>query len=96
MVDHVEYPKIDAGLPASSSSRITSGLLLDDLGFEGLSVTDSIGMGVLHQWPIGQRPVLAVGAGTDMVLLTERGPPGSAMMRPDARPAEPRPIQPLP
>ncbi len=70
MIGHVKYSKVDPDFPASLSSRISTGILRDELGFEGLAITDALGMGALGAWPIGQRAVNAVVAGADMVLLS--------------------------
>lgn len=45
MVGHVALPTVDkSGTPASLSSKITTGLLNNHLGFEGLVYTDALGM----------------------------------------------------
>jgi beta-N-acetylhexosaminidase len=70
MTAHVLYPKIDPDFPASLSRQITTGLLQDDLGFDGLVVTDALGMGALRGRSLGQRAVRAVVAGADMVVFS--------------------------
>jgi len=58
-----------AGLPASLSAAIVTGLLRQRMGFEGLILSDSLGMGAIAQgWGQPQAAVKAVRAGTDIVL----------------------------
>jgi beta-N-acetylhexosaminidase len=69
MLNHVTYTALD-DLPASMSPRAYG--LLRDLGFEGVAITDSIGMGAIHrQWDFPQATVQAVRAGADAVLATD-------------------------
>jgi beta-N-acetylhexosaminidase len=69
MLNHVTYTALD-DLPASMSPR-TYGLLRE-LGFEGVAITDSIGMGAVHRrWDFPQAAVRAVRAGADAVLATD-------------------------
>lgn len=45
MVGHISVPAVDAsGTPASLSHKITTGMLRDGLGFEGLIYTDALDM----------------------------------------------------
>ena len=70
MVGHLAVPAIDpTGVPATISEPIIS-VLRDDLGFDGLVVTDAMNMGALSGF--GDSGTLAVGAinaGIDMILL---------------------------
>ncbi len=70
MVAHVAYPALDAsGLPASISPTIVTGLLRDQLGFDGVVVTDDMGMaGVAALMAPEQAVVEAVKAGVDLVI----------------------------
>jgi len=59
----------DSGNPATLSAPITEGLLRKDLHFDGLAVTDSMGMaGVTSKASAGDAAVRAVEAGNDIVL----------------------------
>ena len=59
----------DSGNPATLSKPVIDGLLRQDLGFDGLSVTDSMGMaGVTSKAGHGEAAVRAVEAGNDIVL----------------------------
>lgn len=70
MVGHLTTPALDAsGRPASLSHSITTGLLRDKMGFEGLIYTDALGMkGAIVAGK--NNCILAVQAGAD-VLLSE-------------------------
>lgn len=71
MVGHIALPAYDtaAGIPATVSPRITTDLLRKQFGFNGLIVTDAMRMrGVSTLYGPGEGSVLAVKAGTDVVL----------------------------
>lgn len=69
MVGHPTYTALDAKLPASMSP--TSYRLLRHLGFTGVAMTDSIGMGAIHRrWDFPRAAVKALRAGADAVLAT--------------------------
>ena len=44
MTSHVVYPALDPDAPATRSKKILRGLLRDEMGFEGVVVTDSLQM----------------------------------------------------
>ena len=59
----------DSGMPATLSKPVVDGLLRQDLGFDGLAVTDSMGMAaVTSKANAGEAAVRAVEAGNDLVL----------------------------
>lgn len=70
MVAHVSFPDIDpSGLPASVSPRLIDGLLRDELGFQGLVMTDALEMkGILAHMSPEAAAVQAVLAGVDLIL----------------------------
>ncbi len=69
MVTHEYLPEIDPAYPATLSHKITTGLLRDDLGFQGVIVTDSLDMEALaEQYPIDQAGLLAAEAGADVLM----------------------------
>jgi len=71
MLAHVTAPELDA-LPATLSYRITTELLRDELGFEGVIVTDAMEMGaIVNTWGSGESAVMAIEAGADLVLCPE-------------------------
>ena len=71
MVGHLNLPSIaDSGLPASLSPEVVTGLLREDLGYEGLIVTDSLGMGAVYgRSAPGEIAVMAIEAGNDLLLV---------------------------
>jgi len=68
MVGHISVPSIDAtGIPASLSGKITTGMLRDKLGFEGLIYTDALDMKGAKV--AGKNNcILALQAGADVLL----------------------------
>jgi beta-glucosidase-like glycosyl hydrolase len=71
MTGHIEMPALDPApnTPTTLSQPIVSGVLRKDLGFDGLVVTDSMGMaGVNLLYKPGEAAVRAVKAGNDIVL----------------------------
>ena len=70
MSAHLLVPAYDADLPATLSRRILIGLLRQELGFQGLIVTDAIEMGaVADRYGIEDATVRAVTAGADAVCV---------------------------
>jgi beta-N-acetylhexosaminidase len=70
MVGHVAVPALDpSGRPATLSATLNADVLRDEMGFEGLIVTDAMVMkGVGSTW-IGKATVDAVRAGADVILM---------------------------
>ncbi|WP_216086229.1 beta-N-acetylhexosaminidase [Mahella australiensis] len=71
MVAHIKLPEIDkSGLPASLSSVIITNLLRDDMGFDGVVITDDMEMGaIVKHYNIGDAAVKAIEAGADIILV---------------------------
>jgi beta-N-acetylhexosaminidase len=70
MTAHVVLPAIDPGVPATMSHKILTGLLRDELGFDGLVVTDALDMGgATATYPPDVAPVQALLAGADQLLI---------------------------
>ena len=72
MVGHLEVPTIEPqkGLPSSLSRKVVSGLLVNDLGFQGLVFTDALAMkGVSGNESICLQ---ALKAGNDLLLVPRR------------------------
>ncbi|WP_286956838.1 glycoside hydrolase family 3 N-terminal domain-containing protein [Brevibacterium sp. UBA7493] len=72
MVGHIALPG-DETLPASLNPKAYQALR-EDVGFEGLIVTDALNMGAVTAGSPGQETVKALAAGADLALL----PPDSA------------------
>ncbi|MDT7689480.1 MAG: beta-N-acetylhexosaminidase [Acidobacteriota bacterium] len=70
MTAHVSVPKVTGDdVPASLSPKVTTELLRRELKFDGLVVTDSLGMGAITRgFPGGEAAVRAVLAGADVAL----------------------------
>ncbi|TQL69799.1 beta-N-acetylhexosaminidase [Nocardioides albertanoniae] len=71
MTAHVTVPAIDpSGEPATMSEPILTGLLREELGFDGLIVTDALDMqGASATYPPDVAPVEAFTAGADQLLI---------------------------
>ncbi len=70
MTAHVLVPSIDPDLPATLSRAVVDGVLKKALGFEGLVISDDLGMkAVAATWPLPDAMVAALQAGCDSVLL---------------------------
>jgi beta-N-acetylhexosaminidase len=70
MVGHVAYPEIWGDQPASLVPEVYE--LLRDQGFDGVAITDAIGMGAVHaRHGFDVAPAMAIGAGADAVLVTQ-------------------------
>ncbi|MCW3839747.1 glycoside hydrolase family 3 protein [Micromonospora yasonensis] len=70
MTAHIVVPALDpSGDPATLSHPIITGLLREELGYDGVVVTDSLGMaGVRKKYGDARVPVLALKAGVDMLV----------------------------
>ncbi|MGD1941359.1 MAG: glycoside hydrolase family 3 N-terminal domain-containing protein [Leptolyngbyaceae cyanobacterium] len=70
MTAHLQVPAIDPQLPATLSPAILTRLLRQDLGFDGLVVTDALIMGAItNQYGPYEAAVLAIEAGADILLM---------------------------
>ena len=70
MVTHIKYPAYDSENPASVSSKIVTDLLRNQLGFEGVVITDDLEMGAVSKY-VEYRDVgvKALQAGVDILLV---------------------------
>lgn len=71
MSAHIQFPELDpTGDPATLSKPIMTGLLREELGYDGVVVTDSLAMeGVRQSYPDAEVPVRALKAGVDVLLM---------------------------
>lgn len=71
MVGHLSLPQITGSdAPASISPEIVQGILREDLGYDGIVLTDSLSMGALNAFCSAEdRGVAAIEAGCDFVLM---------------------------
>ncbi|MEU9195329.1 glycoside hydrolase family 3 protein [Streptomyces hundungensis] len=70
MTAHIQFPALDpSNDPATLSRPILTGILREQLGFDGVVITDSLGMqGVRDKYGDDRVPVLALKAGVDQLL----------------------------
>jgi len=69
MLAHCLYPGLDDKI-STVSRRIVTGLLREELGFEGLITTDSMTMGALiDKYGVGESCAMALEAGADVILM---------------------------
>lgn len=74
MVAHMNIPSLDPApnIPSSISKPIVTGILREELGFRGLTVTDAMDMnGVKKFFPNGEADVMAIIAGHDLLEVSE-------------------------
>ena len=71
MVAHIWFPAFDAErTPASLSHNVVTGLLREELGYDGLIMTDAMDMNAVDMFvPFSEAAVRAIEAGVDMLAL---------------------------
>jgi beta-N-acetylhexosaminidase len=78
MIAHTAFPNLDLQetdrngklLPSSLSYNFTTKLLREQLGFDGLALTDDMEMGaILKNYGIGEACKMAINAGQDLLLI---------------------------
>lgn len=71
MVSHLLYPAIDQDNIATSSKKIVTDLLRNQLNFTGLIITDCMEMdAITDHYPIEDAAIKAIQAGIDIVLIS--------------------------
>lgn len=69
MSTDVLVPALDPTMPAELSRPIITGILRDELHFNGVAITDALYMaGIAAKWSFAQAAVLAIEAGNDMIM----------------------------
>lgn len=73
MAGHISFPNIlDDDTPASLSYKLLTELLREEMGFEGIIITDALDMeAVTSRYSSAQAVVQAVKAGADMLLMPQ-------------------------
>ena len=73
MVSHISLPNvIGYATPASLSPYLLKNILREQMGFEGLIITDAMNMGaVTDNYTAAEAAILAVQAGADMILMPD-------------------------
>lgn len=70
MAAHILMKNIDPVYPASLSETVINGILREEMGFDGVVITDDMTMGAITQnYDIGDASVRAVIAGCDIILI---------------------------
>ncbi len=71
MVSHIACPEVTGNnTPATLSRELVTDLLREDMGFDGLVITDALNMGAItEQYSSGEAAVAALNAGVDMLLM---------------------------
>jgi len=70
MTTHVKCPSLDSENPASLSSTICSQILRTDMGYDGLVITDDMGMGAVKEnFDLLDACEKAYSAGNDLILV---------------------------
>lgn len=67
MTAHVVFSAIDAANPASTSARVTADIIRGHIGYDGLLMSDDLGMKALGG-PMRQRAEAVIAAGSDLAL----------------------------
>ena len=64
------YAAYDPVTPAPLSPEVATGLLRDELGFEGVAITDDLGAGAVRSgYSVPKAAVAALAAGADLVQI---------------------------
>lgn len=73
MVGHISVSGVTGDeTPASLSELLVTGLLREEMGHEGIIITDALNMGAITEnYTSGEAAVLALKAGVDMLLMPE-------------------------
>lgn len=72
MVGHISVPQVTGDDTPASLSETMISILRDDLGFDGLIITDSMQMeAITDRYSSAEAAVLAIQAGVDIILMPE-------------------------
>ncbi len=73
MVGHMSAPALDnSGLPCSLSEAVVTGILRNELNFDGVIITDALNMSAISEYyGAEEAAVMALRAGCDMLLMPE-------------------------
>jgi beta-N-acetylhexosaminidase len=75
MTAHIAVPALDdAGVPATLSAKILTGILREEMGFKGIVVTDALEMGgIAKGFSVAEASVRSLQAGADVLLMPPDG-----------------------
>lgn len=73
MVAHISLPEVTGDdTPATLSESVITGILRDEMHFDGVVITDAMGMGAITEhYRSGEAAVLAIEAGADIILMPQ-------------------------
>lgn len=72
MTAHILFPALDKEVPATFSKNIITGVLREQMKYDGLILSDDMAMGAIaNNYGTEEAVVRAIQAGVDMVLLTD-------------------------
>jgi beta-N-acetylhexosaminidase len=74
MTAHIFNSDLDPNVPATLSKPVITGILREELGYDGVVVTDDMQMGAIRQYyGFDQAIEMAVNAGADIIALSNNG-----------------------
>ena len=74
MTAHILIPALDNDRPATLSKRVVTGILKEDLGYDGLVLSDDLEMKAISgRYGLSEATVMAMAAGCDAVLMCGEG-----------------------
>ena len=75
MLSHIRYSALDPDLPASLSVKIARDLLRNQMGYDGLILTDDLDMGAIRNYfDIDTAVNCILAADIDLILICHKGP----------------------
>jgi len=70
MTAHVVFASLDSAVPATLSPAVVTGLLRNELGYQGVVISDDLDMrAIADNFSVGEAAVTAIDAGCDVLLL---------------------------
>ena len=70
MVAHILFPTLDPTNPSSLSKRIIDGLLRNEMGYDGVVITDDLTMGaIVNDYTVAEAALTSFLAGSDLLLI---------------------------
>ncbi|NBF39269.1 MAG: beta-N-acetylhexosaminidase [Spirochaetes bacterium] len=73
MTAHLLLPAVDPRYPATLSQRIITGILREELGFDGVVISDGVAMGAISRnYDVVEAVELSMKAGVDIILVHAR------------------------
>ncbi len=73
MTAHVIFDALDPGVPATLSRRVVTELLREEMGFDGLVISDDLEMAAVREhWGVAEAGVRAIAAGCDALLVCSK------------------------